>query len=224
MSAGVVRHREPRWRREEVRITQPAEAAEQAAIARVRSGDRDAYAALVRRHSAIAHRTAVLLGAGPDADDVVQVAFVKAYSALGAFRDGSAFRPWLLRIVANETKNAVRAAKRRRDATLRSVEGLDEAVGDPASEALSSERRALLLEAVRQLPEPQRRVVVCRYFLELDEEETSTVLGWPRGTVKSRLHRALRPLRSRLAEQPVRPAVGALTVESYDDPKEAGHG
>ena len=57
----------------------------------------------------------------------------------------------------------------------------------------------MLLAAVRELPEAQRLAVVCRYFLELDEEETATMLGWPRGTVKSRLHRALRRLRTRLA-------------------------
>ncbi|MEQ4208968.1 sigma-70 family RNA polymerase sigma factor [Actinopolymorpha sp. B17G11] len=189
-------------------------------IARVRSGDREAYADLVRRHSAIAHRTAVLLGAGSDADDVVQIAFVKAYRALGGFRAGSAFRPWLLRIVANETSNAVRAAKRRRDATLRSVDGLDDAAPDPASDVLSSERRATLLAAVRELPEPQRRAVVCRYLLELDEEETSTVLGWPRGTVKSRLHRALGRLRTRLAET-AEPLPGAVTAVTAVTPVEA---
>ncbi len=153
----------------------------------------------MRPHAAVALRTAVLLGAGADADDVVQVAFVKAYRALGAFRTGSSFRPWLLRIVANETRNAARAARRHRDATARTVGLGDELVPDPATEALSQERRAVLLAAVRELPEAQRLAVVCRYFLELDEEETATMLGWPRGTVKSRLHRALRRLRTRLA-------------------------
>ncbi|WP_020577954.1 RNA polymerase sigma factor [Actinopolymorpha alba] len=169
-------------------------------ITRVRSGDQEAYAVLVRRHTAVAYRTAVLLGGGMDAEDVVQVAFVKAYHALGGFRDNSAFRPWLLRIVANETRNAVRASNRRRAATARvSWLGDDDLlVPDPLTEALSSERRAQLLDAVRDLPEAQRLAVTCRYFLELDEEETATVLGWPRGTVKSRLHRALRRLRTQL--------------------------
>lgn len=135
----------------------------------------------------------------------MQVAFVKAYRALGTFRAGSAFRPWLLRIVANETRNAVRASNRRRDATLRTATFTADTVPDPATQALSGERRAVLLEAVRGLPEPQRLAVVCRYFLELDEEETATVLGWPRGTVKSRLHRALRRLRSTLAEPDLTP-------------------
>jgi RNA polymerase sigma factor (sigma-70 family) len=222
VSAGVSRHpvrqappHPAGTHRQEVRITEPEEAAEQAVIARVRSGDREAYADLVRRHSAIAHRTAVLLGAGADADDVVQTVFVKAYRALGGFRAGAAFRPWLLRIVANETRNAVRAAKRHRDATLRWADSLDVAAPDPASDVLSSERRATLLAAVGELPEPQRRAVVCRYLLELDEEETSTVLGWPRGTVKSRLHRALRRLRARLAD-PAEIAGAAETAEAAE--------
>ena len=82
-------------------------------LARVRAGDRDAYAELVRRHAPTAVRTAALLGAGAEAEDVVQEAFVKAYAGLGRFRTGSAFRPWLLQIVANETRNLHRAAGRR---------------------------------------------------------------------------------------------------------------
>ncbi|WP_199701304.1 RNA polymerase sigma factor [Jiangella rhizosphaerae] len=169
----------------------------------MRAGDADAYAVLVRRHAADARRLAVVAGAGPDADDVVQVAFVKAYRTIGTFRDGAPFRPWLLRIVLNEARNATRADRRYRAAADRSFV-LDAAtaaavVDDPAATALTAERRAELLDALRALPEPQRRVVACRYLLDLDEEETATVLGWPRGTVKSRLHRALRRLRTQLA-------------------------
>ncbi|WP_203453834.1 RNA polymerase sigma factor [Jiangella aurantiaca] len=169
----------------------------------MRAGDADAYAVLVRRHAADARRLAVVAGAGPDADDVVQLAFVKAYRSIGTFRDGAPFRPWLLRIVLNEARNATRADRRYRAAADRSfVLGAATAavaVDDPAASALTAERRAELLAALRTLPEPQRRVVACRYLLDLDEEETATVLGWPRGTVKSRLHRALRRLRSQLA-------------------------
>ncbi len=187
--------------------TEPiADETEQAAIARVRAGDSDAYAVLVRRHAADARRLAVMAGAGPDADDVVQQAFVKAYRTIGTFRDGAPFRPWLLRIVLNEARNNARAARRYRAAADRSflldaaAAGL--AVDDPAATALTGERRAELVAALRSLPEAQRRVVVCRYLLDLDEEETATVLGWPRGTVKSRLYRALRRLRTELAPTP----------------------
>jgi RNA polymerase sigma-70 factor (ECF subfamily) len=165
-------------------------------LARVREGDRDAYAELVRRHAPLALRTATLLGAGPDAEDVVQEAFVKAYGALGRFRDGAAFRPWLLQIVANETKNLHRSAGRRvarERSAWKATEPLLLAVAadDPAAAAISAERRAQLVKGISQLSEPHRRVVTCRYLLDLDEAETATLLGWPRGTVKSRLHRGL---------------------------------
>jgi RNA polymerase sigma-70 factor, ECF subfamily len=151
----------------------------------------------VHRHAPVAVRTAALLGAGPDAEDVVQEAFVKAYRALGRFREGAAFRPWLLQIVANETRNLHRSAGRRTDRE-RSAWRLTEplllavrAAEDPATTVVLQERRAELVRGIGQLSEPHRQVVTCRYLLELDEAETATVLGWPRGTVKSRLSRAL---------------------------------
>jgi RNA polymerase sigma-70 factor (ECF subfamily) len=165
----------------------------------VRGGDRDAYAELVGRHAPVAIRTAALLGAGGDAEDVVQEAFVKAYAALDRFRPGAPFRPWLLRIVANETRNLHRSAGRRAARERRAwdqaqpllLAGADE----PADRLLSGERRAALVRGLARLSPEQRQVVTCRYLLDLDESETCAVLGWPRGTVKSRLRRALAKLR-----------------------------
>ena len=165
-------------------------------LARVGAGDRDAYSVLVHRHAPAALRTAALLGAGSDADDVTQEAFVKAYAALGSFREGAAFRPWLLRIVATETRNLHRSAGRRtarERAAWQQVAPLLAAgsTNDPVTSALSAERRAELTAAIGRLTGPQRTVVTCRYLLDLDEADTAAVLGLPRGTVKSRLHRAL---------------------------------
>jgi RNA polymerase sigma factor (sigma-70 family) len=143
--------------------------------------------------------------APPAPEDVGKAAFVKAYGALGRFRDGAAFRPWLLQIVANETRNLHRSSGRR-EARERSAWERTEpllvasASEDPAVTALSHERRSELVRALSHLSEPHRRVVVCRFLLDLDEVETATVLGWPRGTVKSRLHRALRRLGEALAD------------------------
>ncbi len=172
---------------------------EGAVIARVRAGEREAYADLVRAHTVIAHRTAVLLGAGADAEDVVQTAFLKAYQSLGRFREGASFRPWLLRIVANETRNTVRSARRHRTAVLRQAalaeaEPLIPESADPAAAAVAGERRSRLLTALDELSDEHRRVVTHRYLLDLGEAETAEALGWPRGTVKSRLNRALRRL------------------------------
>ncbi len=171
-------------------------------LARVRAGETAAYAELVSRHAPMARRLAVLSGAGSDADDVVQEAFVKAYRSLSSFRDGAEFRPWLLRIVINESRNLHRGTSRRSDRELRVVrEGARLLTGsDPAEVAEGAERREALLGAVRALPEELRGVVTCRYLLELSESETAEALGIPNGTVKSRLHRGLARLREELSD------------------------
>lgn len=172
---------------------------EAAVVARVRAGDTEAYAQLVRAHTGLALRAAVALGAGSDAEDVVQQAFFKAYRSLGGFKEGASFRPWLLRIVANEARNALRSARRLRSAVGREAAMTDsepripESV-DPESAVVAVERRAVLLAALDSLSESHRLVVTYRYLLDMDEAETAQALGWPRGTVKSRLNRALRKL------------------------------
>lgn len=145
----------------------------------------------------MAVRTAALLGAGADAEDVVQEAFVKAYRSLGRYRAGAAFRPWLLRIVANETRNQHRCAVRR--GARERADYLPEVLLDPGEQVADRERKAQLLAAVNALPDRLRSVVTCRYLLELDEAETAAALGVPRGTVKSRLSRGLGRLREQLA-------------------------
>ncbi len=173
-------------------------------LARVRRGDRDAYAELVRRHAPVALRTAALLGAGGDAEDVVQEAFVKAYASLDRFRPGAPFRPWLLKIVANETRNLHRSAGRRAAREQRSWAMAERLLlarpDDPAEATLTQERQEALVRGLARLSPPHRQVVTCRYLLDLDEAESAAVLGWPRGTVKSRLHRALARLRDVLAD------------------------
>ena len=160
---------------------------------------------LVARYTLRAHRAAFLLGAGEEADDVVQEAFVKAFRHLSRFRVGEPFGPWLLRIVANETSNLTRSRRRREALALRMGTATPEcaAADGPIDEVLAAERRARLMAAVNTLPERERRVLVCRYFLDLSEAETAQVLAWPTGSVKSRTARALKRLRGLLvpAEQ-----------------------
>ena len=89
----------------------PLEDAELVDLAR--DGDVRAYEELVSRYQGLAYRVAWLVArqAG-EAEDAVQEAFVKAYYALPRFRPGAPFRPWLLRIVANEARNRVRSTRR----------------------------------------------------------------------------------------------------------------
>ena len=170
------------------------------AVARACAGDLDAYAVLVARYTLRAHRAAFLLGAGEEADDVVQEAFVKAFRHLSRFRAGAPFGPWLLRIVANETRNLTRSRRRREALALRLGTAAPEgtAADGPADEVLAAERRSRLVVAVNALPDRERQVLVCRYFLDLSEAETAQVLAWPLGSVKSCKSRALNRLRGLL--------------------------
>jgi RNA polymerase sigma factor (sigma-70 family) len=169
-----------------------------------RRGDLRAWETIVRTHQGIAFRTAYLLsGSAADAEEAAQDAFVKAYRALGRFRRGAPLRPWLLRIVANEARNRRRAAGRREVLALRAAVEVrpGDAVPSPEAALLAGESRARLLEAVERLSDEHRDAIACRYLLELSEEETAAALGIRRGTVKSRLARALERLRAELGEE-----------------------
>jgi RNA polymerase sigma-70 factor (ECF subfamily) len=166
---------------------------------RARRGDERAFEELVRMYQGLAYRTAYLLtGSATDAEDAAQIGFVKAWTALPRFRSGASFKPWLLRIVANEAHNRRRSAGRRAALVLRATAAPppEDAAPSPEGAALGRERREELLGAVNRLDEHDRDILTCRYFLELSEDETSEVLGIRRGTVKSRTARALERLRA----------------------------
>jgi RNA polymerase sigma-70 factor (ECF subfamily) len=172
-------------------------------VDRARRGDVTAYEEIVRMHQGIAFRVAYLVaGDVSDAEEAAQDAFVKAYRALGRFRPGAPFRPWLLEIVSNEARNRRRSAARHARIALRtaSVAAAEDRPGDaaPSPEAalLGAEARRELLAAIGRLREEERLVLSCRYFLDLSEAETAAALGIRRGTVKSRHARALDRLRS----------------------------
>jgi RNA polymerase sigma factor (sigma-70 family) len=179
---------------------------DEAAVALARGGDLDAYEVLVVRYTSAAHRAAVLLGAGADADDVVQEALVKAYRQISRYRGESGFRPWLLAIVANETRNLHRSRRRRDGLVLRAAarEVPEPTSPDPAESVLTVERRRQLIDQLNSLDQRDREVLVCRFLLDLSEAETAVTLGLPKGTVKSRTSRALQKLRGRLLVGEVR--------------------
>ena len=167
-------------------------------VARAKRGDADAYEELVHAYQGIALRTAYLIaGNAADAEEAAQDGFVKAHRALWRFRPGAPFKPWLLRIVANEARNRRRSAGRQAALALQAAgeAASGDAAPSPEAAALDAERRARLLAAVEQLPDDQRLVVACRFFLGLDEAETAAALGIRHGTAKSRLSRALDRLR-----------------------------
>jgi RNA polymerase sigma-70 factor (ECF subfamily) len=171
---------------------------EETLVEQARRGDSAAFEALVVAYQSLAFRTAfVIAGDAADAEEAAQDAFVKAHRALGRFRSGEPFRPWLLTIVANEARNRRRSRGRRAALMLRTMDPGPACV-DPEATALAHERREQLLAAVEQLRDDDRDVLACRYFLDLSEEETAAALGIARGTVKSRTHRALGRLQEEL--------------------------
>ena len=158
----------------------------------------------MQTYQGIAFRTAYLIaGNASDAEDAAQEGFVKAYRALGRFRRGAPFRPWLLQIVANEARNRRRSAARRASLALRAAaeETSGGAAPSPEASALGSAQRRELLEALERLREEERLVLACRFFLDLSEEETAAALGVRRGTVKSRQSRALARLREEMERE-----------------------
>jgi RNA polymerase sigma factor (sigma-70 family) len=176
-------------------------------VDRARGGDVAAYEALMRMYQNTATRTAyVITGESADAQDAVQEAFIKAYYALSRFRPGAPFRPWLLRIVANEAINRRRAARRHVNLALRAMAIDDRPPGDagpsPEGAALAEERHRELVAAMGVLRPEDRLVIAYRYWMDLSESEMAAALGCARGTVKSRLSRAMRRLRREIEAQP----------------------
>lgn len=173
-------------------------------VKRARRGDADAYEDLVRRHQSVARRTAyVVCGSWADADDACQDGFVKAWTALPRFREDAPFRPWVLQIVANEARNRRRSAGRRAELAVRAAgvgsdPGWFDGPRSPEEAALEAERHRGLVTALHTLCDRDQQVVACRYLVGLSEAETAAALGWPAGTVKSRLSRALGRLRTAL--------------------------
>ncbi len=148
------------------------------------------------RYQEAAFRAAflVLRDAG-EAEDAAQEGLIKAYRALGRFKPGYAFRPWLLRIVINQALTMAKGRKRR--AVMAEKLMMQEAPSPYSIDetVIDAERARLLWSALEALHEQERVVVYLRYFLELPERELAEYLGCAPGTVKSRLHRALARLR-----------------------------
>jgi RNA polymerase sigma-70 factor (ECF subfamily) len=149
-----------------------------------RRGDREAAAALLRRHWPAAWRAAYgVTGRRAVADDVAADAFERAFASLGRFDERRPFRPWLHRIVVNRALDVLRTERR----VVAEIEF------ECAAEADDGDRA--LLEAVAALSPQRRAVVILRYGVGMPPDEIAAVLDLPVGTVHSRLARALDQLR-----------------------------
>ena len=182
---------------------------EAALIAAILAGDREKFHDLIRPYERQVFLTALsLLKNETEAEDAAQEAILRAYRKLASFRGDARFSTWLIAITLNEARTRLRDEKR---ATFDSLDNHDADEGDytPAaltdwrevpSEALErQEIRALMQQAISELPDTFRQVVILRDMEELSVNETAEALGISIALVKVRLHRARLLLQKRLA-------------------------
>ena len=140
------------------------------------------------------------IGDAEEAKDITQESFVRAYSHLDGFRGHSKFSSWLYQIALNLCRSKLRRTKARPTV---SIDGREQdnplwAVADerptPAESTLEQERALAVREALAQLPEAQRTVIILKEYNGLKFREIAEILDTPESTVKSRLYHGLENL------------------------------
>jgi RNA polymerase sigma-70 factor (ECF subfamily) len=169
------------------------------------NGDPEAFRQLWEAHHAVAMAAALrLCHHRPMAEEITQGAFLLAWRGLAHFQRGSPFRPWLMRILYRHALDVMEKQRiylqplsldevmeREAQGDLHDLEDLQERVA----------QREEVRQALAKLNPEQRRVVALRYGADLTEADMAAVLGWPIGTVKSRLNRARHVLRIVLSDE-----------------------
>jgi RNA polymerase sigma factor (sigma-70 family) len=178
-------------------------------IEKARHGDQEAFGQLWEAHHSVAMAAALRLCHQRGlAEDITQGAFLLAWRGLTGFKRGSPFRPWLMRILYRHALDVME--KQRTYLHSISLDELSElerqAVESPnVDRATDLQEQVVEREEVRQalaqLNSEQRRVIALRYGADLTEADIALVLGWPVGTVKSRLNRAREHLRELLSSE-----------------------
>jgi RNA polymerase sigma-70 factor, ECF subfamily len=167
--------------------------------ARLADGDPLAPRALVERHYRELYRYAFsVLREERAAEDAVQDAFERAFSALGRYSEerlrAMRLRPWMYRITLNVARNRLR---QRREVLVEEPSVAGGAASDQDREAVMD-----VLAGLGKLPERQRVAVTLRYLQDMPYAEISGVTGWPEGTAKTLVRRGLMRLRSLMVEEP----------------------
>ena len=167
-------------------------------LGRFRDGDPAALDEIVRAHRVAVYRVARrILGSHEDADEAAQVAFVKAWRALGRFRGESSIRTWLIRIVLNVSRSMLSSRK-----VTDGIDAVDAvADGGDASDTMLRRRedRERVRAAVAGLPPRQREVVILKVFHEMTYSDVARVMDLTEGAVKAHLHQAVANLRRMMA-------------------------
>jgi RNA polymerase sigma-70 factor (ECF subfamily) len=175
----------------------------------VQRDDMDAYQELIQRYQRKVFRVVSGYHHDPeDALEVVQDTFLKVYTSRKTWERRSSFSGWLYRIAINASIDRYRRSSKVKASSLDQVtekqihrSSTIKSGRNPLEKLRDRERRRMLENAVRRLPERQRQVVSLRYFGELQLDEIASALECPLGTVKSNLHKAVMGLKTILHEQ-----------------------
>ena len=183
---------------------------EAALVDRLRRGDDDAYALLIRKHGGrLLAVTRRILVDEDQARDAVQDTFISAFRTIGSFREGALLSTWLHRIAVNAALIRLRSKKRRREDALDDLMPSFDESGhhagpvrawppSPHDEHRRKELRAHVRRAIDSLPDRYRTIVLLRDIEDLDTREVAELLGVTENAVKIRLHRARQALRALL--------------------------
>jgi RNA polymerase sigma-70 factor (ECF subfamily) len=170
-------------------------------LRRIQEGDEQAFEALIEQYSGKALRTAYLItGRKGIAEDAVQEAFVQCYRKIKGLRDPAAFEAWFYRLLTRICWRLTTREKKTVSLDSLTEGGQEHALCDDRMEdALEArETKRLVQQALGKLSIPLRTTVVLRYYNDLPLKEIARVLGCREGTVKSRLHTALKQLTDEL--------------------------
>ncbi|MBI4417566.1 MAG: sigma-70 family RNA polymerase sigma factor [Ignavibacteriales bacterium] len=165
-------------------------------VDRFQKGDESAFNELVLRYKEKVYWTARrFLQNHDDADEVVQQSFLKAYVGLKNFRSDSGVFTWLYRIAVNTALNVLRKQRTKEFFRLDELTRESSPESDrPDEQYERKEERALIDEAVHQLPEKQRAVFVLRYYDQLSYEEIAVILKTSVGGLKANYFHAMRKI------------------------------
>ena len=166
-------------------------------------GDQDAFRQLWEAHHAVAMAAAFRLCHQRSlAEEITQGAFLLAWRGLPRFQHGSPFRPWLLRILYRHALDVMERQKiYRQPLSLDAYVMLEQQCDVSIDMQEQVVQREEVRQALTELSADQRRVIALRYGADLTESDIAQVLGWPIGTVKSRLNRARQQLRTLLLDE-----------------------
>jgi RNA polymerase sigma-70 factor (ECF subfamily) len=176
-------------------------------IERAKGGDREAFAAIVRKYMKPAYYVALgYVGREDDALDISQDAFVNAYRHLKRFDSTRSFFPWLYSIIKNLCMNHLTRVRRRKEESLDQMAEDDGqaaiaiAASDPEDAAVSRDLRQKVGIALSRVKPKDREILILQHLQDYSYREIAEFLDIPIGTVMSRLYAARQALR-RVLEQ-----------------------